>query len=89
MYELTIAQRHILRNPKMALFTIAAVTLAVAIIVVLNGLMSGFQDELIRTTVQNNPHILVQPKADEKYVYLYRTVSDILRKYPGVEAVSS
>jgi lipoprotein-releasing system permease protein len=89
MYEFSIAQRHILRNPKMALFTIAAVTLAVAIIVVLMGLMSGFQDEIIKTTVENNPHIYVQPKEDEKYVYLYRTISVILWKYPGVEAVSS
>src|SRR5512136_2020571 len=89
MYEFTIAQRHILRNPKMALFTIAAVTLAVAVIVVLMSLMSGFQDEIITTTVENNPHIYVQPKEDEKYVYLYRTVSSILLKNPEVDAVSA
>ena len=89
MYEFTIAQRHILRNPKMAFFTVAAVTLAVAVIVVLMGLMSGFEDEVITTTVENNPHIYVQPKEDEKYVYLYRTVSAILWKYPEVEAVSA
>lgn len=89
MYEFTVAQRHILRNPKMALFTIAAVTLAVAVIVVLMGLMSGFEDELITTTVETNPHIYVQPKEDEKYIYLYRTVSGILWQYPGVEAVSA
>ena len=89
MYEFTIAQRHILRNPKMAFFTVAAVTLAVAVIVVLMGLMSGFEEEVITTTVENNPHIYVQPKEDEKYVYLYRTVSAILWKYPEVEAVSA
>lgn len=89
MYEFTVAQKHILRNPKMALFTIAAVTLAVAVVVVLMGLMSGFQDEVITTTVENNPHILVQPKDDEKYVYLYRTVSGKLWDYPGVKAVSA
>jgi lipoprotein-releasing system permease protein len=89
MYEFTIAQRHILRNPKMAFFTVAAVTLAVAVIVVLMGLMSGFEDEVITTTVENNPHIYVQPKEDEKYIYLYRTVSAILWKYPEVEAVSA
>lgn len=89
MYEFTVAQRHILRNPKMALFTIAAVTLAVAVIVVLMGLMSGFQDEVVTTTVENNPHIYVQPKEDEKYVYLYRTVSGILLNNPGVETVSA
>lgn len=89
MYEFTVAQRHILRNPKMALFTVAAVTLAVAVIVVLMGLMSGFEDEIITTTVENNPHIYVQPKPDEKYIYLYRTVSAILWGYPEVEAVSA
>lgn len=89
MYEFTVAQRHILRNPKMALFTVAAVTLAVAVIVVLMGLMSGFEDEIITTTVENNPHIYVQPKPDEKYIYLYRTVSTILWDYPEVEAVSA
>jgi lipoprotein-releasing system permease protein len=89
MYEFTIAQKHILRNPKMAFFTVAAVTLAVAVIVVLMGLMSGFEDEVITTTVENNPHIYVQPKEDEKYIYLYRTVSAILWKYPEVKAVSA
>jgi lipoprotein-releasing system permease protein len=89
MYEFTIAQRHILRNPKMAFFTVAAVTLAVAVIVVLMGLMSGFEEEVITTTVENNPHIYVQPKPDENYVYLYRTVSAALWKYPEVKAVSA
>lgn len=89
MYEFTIAQRHILRNPKMAFFTVAAVTLAVAVIVVLMGLMSGFEDEVITTMVENNPHIYVQPKEGEKYIYLYRTVSAILWNYPEVEAVSA
>lgn len=89
MYEFSIAQRHILRNPKMALFTVAAVTLAVAVIIVLMGIMSGFQEEIITTTVENNPHIYVQPKEDEKYVYLYKTVSETLWGYPGVDAVSA
>ncbi|MHB8119357.1 MAG: ABC transporter permease [Methanothrix sp.] len=89
MYEFTVAQSHILRNPKLAFFTIAAVTLAVAVIVVFMGLLGGFEEEIITTTVENNPHIYVQPKSDEKYIYLYRTVSAHLWDYPGVEAVSA
>jgi lipoprotein-releasing system permease protein len=89
MYEFAVAQSHILRNPKMAFFTIAAVTLAVAVIVVFMGLLGGFEDEIITTTVENNPHIYVQPKSDEKYIYLYRTLSAHLWNYPGVEAVSA
>lgn len=89
MYEFTIARRHILRNPRMAFFTVAAVTLAVAIIVVFMGLLGGFEEEIITTTVENNPHIYVQPKSDETYVYLYKTISARLLDYPGVEAVSA
>lgn len=89
MYEFTVAERHILRNPKMAMFTVLAVALAVAVIVVLMGLMSGFEGDVIKTTVENNPHIVVQPKENEDYIYLYRTLSDIIRRYPGVYAVSA
>jgi lipoprotein-releasing system permease protein len=89
MYEFTIAKSHILRNPKMAFFTVAAVTLAVAVIVVFMGLLGGFEEEIITTTVENNPHVYVQPKPDEKYVYLYETISARLWDYPGVEAVSA
>lgn len=89
MYEFTVAWRHITRNPKTALFTVLAVTLAVAVIVVLMGIMSGFQEDVIKTTVENNPHIIVQPKEDEKYIYLYKTLSEITREYPGVYAVSA
>ncbi len=89
MYEFTIAKSHILRNPKMAFFTVAAVTLAVAVIVVFMGLLGGFEEEIIATTVENNPHVYVQPKSDEKYVYLYKTISARLWDYPGVEAVSA
>ncbi|MDD1760676.1 MAG: ABC transporter permease [Methanothrix sp.] len=89
MYEFTVAKSHILRNPKLALFTVAAVTLAVAVIVVFMGMLGGFEEEIISSTVENNPHVYVQPKPDEKYVYLYRTVSSYLSDYPGVEAISA
>jgi lipoprotein-releasing system permease protein len=89
MYEFTIAQRHILRNPKMAMFTVLAVTLAVAVIVVLMGLMSGFEEDVIETTVESNPHIIVEPKEGEDYIYLYKTLTEIIRGYPEVSAVSA
>ena len=89
MYELTVASSHILRNPRMAFFTVAAVTLAVAVIVVFMGLLGGFEQEIITSTVEDNPHIYVQPKEDESYIYLYRTVSSFLIGHPGVEAVSA
>lgn len=89
MFELEIARRHIFRNPRMAFFTVLSVALSVAIIVIMMGMMGGFQDEIINSTVENNPHIRVDPKEDEKYIYLYRTMTAAVKEYPEVLAVSA
>jgi lipoprotein-releasing system permease protein len=88
MFEMTIAERHILGNPKMVLFTVLSVALAVGVIVVMIGLMEGFTENLIENTVENAPHITVDPKEDEDYIYLYRTLSAIAGEHPEVVAAS-
>ncbi len=88
MFELAIAERHILGNPKMVLFTVLSVALAVGVVVVLIGLTEGYKVNLIENTVENSPHVTVDPKEDEDYIYLYRTLSTIAQEDPGVLAVS-
>jgi lipoprotein-releasing system permease protein len=88
MFELAIAERHILANPKMVLFTVLSVALAVGVIVVLIGLTEGYRVNLIENTVENSPHVTVDPKEDEDYIYLYRTLSAIAQEDPEVLAVS-
>jgi len=88
MFELAIAERHILGNPKMVLFTVLSVALAVGVIVVLIGLTEGYKVNLIENTVENSPHVTVEPKEDEDYIYLYRTLSAIAQEDPGVLAAS-
>ncbi len=88
MYELAVAKRHLMANPRQVLFTVLSVSLAVAVIVVLIGLTAGYRQNLIDSTIENAPHIVVGPKEDEDYIYLYRTVSDIILGYPQVVAVS-
>jgi len=88
MFELSIAERHILGNPRMVLFTVLSVALAVGVIVVLIGLTEGYRENLIENTVENSPHVTVDPKEDEDYIYLYRTLSAIAREDPEVLAVS-
>ncbi len=88
MFELSIAERHILGNPKMVLFTVLSVALAVGVIVVLIGLTEGYKQNLIDNTIENSPHVTVDPKLDEDYVYLYRTLSSIARERPEVLAAS-
>lgn len=88
MYELAIAERHILANPKMVLFTVLSVALAVGVIVVLIGLTEGYRVNLIENSVENSAHITVDPKEDEDYIFLYRTLFAIVQERPEVLAAS-
>lgn len=88
MFELTVARKHITSDPKMVLYAVLSVALAIAVIVVMMGINEGYRSDLISSTVENNPHLTLSPKENEDYITLYRTLSGIIRGYPGVEAVS-
>jgi lipoprotein-releasing system permease protein len=72
----------------MVFYTVLAVALAIGVIVVMMGINEGYRSELINNLVENNPHLTVSPKENEEYITLYRTLSQIISGYPGVEAVS-
>lgn len=88
MFEITVAMKHISSDPKMVLFAILSVALAIGVIVVMMGINEGYRNDLVSSTVENNPHITVNPKGDEDFITLYRTLSGIIQSYPQVEAVS-
>ncbi len=89
MYELKIALRQVLSRKKQTLFSILAVALAVAVITVMMALLSGFQGELIKSSIENNPHIVLNPQ-DEKegFIHLYRYNSALISEKEGVIAAS-
>ncbi|TGC09700.1 ABC transporter permease [Methanolobus halotolerans] len=89
MYELQIALRHISARKRLTFFAIFAVALAIGVIVVLMSMMSGFTEELVTTTVENSPHIVVSPmEDDQEYIHFYNHFSEQLRNKEGVLAVS-
>jgi len=88
LFELEIAKRHIVSDPKMVLFTVMAVSLAIGVIVVMMGINEGYKTDLVNSLVENNPHLTVSPKENEDYITLYRTLSGILWTFPEVQAVS-
>ncbi len=89
MYELKIAMRQVFSRKKQTFFAILAVALAVAVITVMMAMLSGFQGELIKSSTENNPHIVVNPQ-DEKegFIHLYRYNSALISEKEGVIAVS-
>ena len=46
MFELEIAKKHISSDPKMVLFTVLAVALAIGVIVVMMGINEGYKSDL-------------------------------------------
>lgn len=89
MFELKIALRHISARKRLTFFAVFAVALAIAVIVVLMSMMTGFTDELILSTVENSPHIVVSSSdRQDDYVHFYSYYSELIASMDGVEAVS-
>ncbi|HOW15779.1 MAG: ABC transporter permease [Methanosarcina sp.] len=89
MYELKIALRQVLSRKKQTLFAILAVALAVAVITVMMAMLTGFQDELVTSSIENNPHIVISPQDEkEEFIHLYRHTSSLIAEKEGVVAVS-
>jgi lipoprotein-releasing system permease protein len=88
LFELDVARKHIVSDPKMVLFTVLAVALAIGVIVVMMGINEGYKTDLVNSLVENNPHLTISPKENEDYITLYRTLSAAVRSYPQVVAVS-
>ncbi len=89
MYELKIALRQVFSRRRQTFFAILAVALAVAVITVMMAMLSGFQEELITSSIENNPHIVVSPQNEkEEFIHLYRINSARIAENEGVLAVS-
>jgi len=69
VYELKIALRQILSRRRQTSFAILAVALAVAVITVMMAMLSGFQAELVQSSIENNPHIVITPQNEEEKFY--------------------
>jgi lipoprotein-releasing system permease protein len=87
-FETAVATRHILSNRRGTAFTLLSVGVAVGVIIMSLGLTSGVRTEIVASTIEKNPHLYIEPKEDEDYLHLYRTISEQVWDYPGVVAVS-
>ncbi len=88
MFEIIIALRHIKSRRRQTFFSVIAVALAVAMIIIFMSMLSGFMKNIIDVTVENQPHITVSPKVKEDYIYLYHGLTNFILAQGGVIAVS-
>lgn len=88
MYEVKIAIRQVFSRRRQTFFAVLAVTLAIAVITVMMAMLSGFQTELVQSTIENNPHIVIKPEHEGDSVHLYKYISTRIAEKQGVVAVS-
>jgi lipoprotein-releasing system permease protein len=88
VYELKIALRQVLSRRRQTFFAILAVALAVSVITAMMAMLSGFQGELIKSSIENNPHIVVDSQSEGDFIHLYRYTSTQIAEKKGVVAVS-
>ncbi|RZB29213.1 MAG: lipoprotein-releasing system permease protein [Candidatus Argoarchaeum ethanivorans] len=88
VYELFIAIRHLRSRRRQTILSILGIGLAVMILMVSQASMVGFTEELYKKTVDNMPHVTVEPKSDEDYIYLYRSLAYDIREIEGVTGAS-
>ena len=88
MYELKIAIRQVFSRRRQTFFAVLAVSLAIAVITVMMAMLSGFQTELVQSTIENNPHIVINPEHEGDFIHLYTYISTKIAEKQGVVAVS-
>jgi len=71
MYELKIAIRQVFSRRRQTFLAVLAVSLAIAVITVMMAMLSGFQTELVQSTIENNPHIVIYPEHEGDFIHLY------------------
>ena len=89
MFEMSIAFHHISSHRRQTFFSVIAVALSVAIIIVFISMTNGFMENIIESTVENQAHITVFPKENEEEIYLYHGLEDYLTQQKEVLAVSA
>ncbi len=90
MYTFYIAMRHISSKKKQTFFSLLAVVLAVATIITLMSMVTGFQEELVSMTIENSPDIVIKSQdSEEEYLHLYSHLEETILNIPGVSATSS
>ena len=57
MFELDIALRHVTTNRRGTAFTLISVAIAVGIIIMSLGLTEGVRVQIVKNTVEKNPHL--------------------------------
>jgi lipoprotein-releasing system permease protein len=92
--EWYVARRYMASRNKGRLFSfitwiaLGGVTIGVGALVVVIGVMSGMQEDLLGKILESSPHVLVQQQGSSLRMDDWETVADRVRQIEGVEAIA-
>ena len=92
--EWYVARRYMASRHKGRLFSfitwiaLGGVTIGVGALVVVIGVMSGMQEDLLGKILESSPHVLVQQQGNSLRMDDWETVADRVRQIEDVEAVA-
>ena len=92
--EWYVARRYMASRHRGRLFSfitwiaLGGVTIGVGALVVVIGVMSGMQEDLLGKILESSPHVLVQQQGSSLRMDEWETVANRVRRIEGVEAVA-
>jgi lipoprotein-releasing system permease protein len=92
--EWYVARRYMASRRRGRLFSfitwiaLGGVTIGVGALIVVIGVMSGMQEDLLGKILESSPHVLIQQQGSSLRMDDWDTVADRVRRIEGVEAVA-
>ena len=88
VFELFIAWRHLSSRKRQTILSVLAIGLAVMILMISQAMMVGFTEELYAKTIDEMPHVTIEPRSGEDYIHLYRNLAGEIRRIDYVVGAS-
>ena len=88
MYELSIAIRHLTSRKKMTALSVAAVSVGIMALIVINSLNRGGEVQYIANLLKLTPSVLIAPEENEDQIFMYKSLISTVSDVEHVEYVS-
>lgn len=88
MYELSIAIRHLTSRKKMTALSVAAVSVGIMALIVINSLNRGGEVQYIGNLLKLTPSVLIAPEENEDQIFMYKSLISTVSDVEHVEYVS-
>src|SRR5665648_20746 len=88
MYELSIAIRHLTSRKKMTALSVAAVSVGIMALIVINALSRGGEVQYIGNLLKLTPSVLITPPVNQDRIFMYKSLISNIRDLEHVGYVS-